>query len=120
MLTANWLGNVALAERETAAVAQLTATREEIAGYSRSHTEAPAENGSLLDRVGSFLSEQTSALDVGARLEALGERAEAAVTHIVTLCVVFLLQYLALPVGAFWLTLLAVKGAWRLWWRPEP
>ncbi len=131
VLSANWLGNLSLAEKQDAAMAELTQTKEQLVALNAQsapvevkvvppgQTPAEAEAKSILDRVGAFFSEQRDALDVGARLEALQQRAELAVNHLVTLCVVFLLQYLVLPIGALWLVMGGMRTAWRMWWAPS-
>ena len=116
MFSANWLGNLALAERQDGAVAELTQTREEIKTINHKPAPPPADD-SILDRVSGFFSDQVEALDISARLDAVLERAEQTVTHLVSLCVLFLLQYVALPIGAFWLAFAGVRTAWEIWWR---
>ncbi len=121
MFTANWLGNLTLTERHSDAVAELTQTREQISAINK-EAELPAASsqGSLFDRVGEFFAEQRDALDIGARLQAVLDRSEAAVSHLVTLSVLFLLQYVALPIGAFWLASFCVRTAWSIWWQTPP
>ena len=122
MFSANWLGNLTLTERHTAAVAELTQTREQISAINQ-ETELPTtdSNGSILERMSDFFAEQRDSLDIGNRLQAVLDRAEQAVSHIVTLSVLFLLQYVALPIGAFWLSSVCVRTAWAIWWRtPGP
>ena len=122
MFSANWLGNLTLAERQDSAVAELTQTREEIASINTANKTAAETAGtdaeaSILDRVSGFFAEQRDALDIGARVNAVAERAEQAVSHLVSLSVLFLLQYVALPIGAFWLAFAGVRTAWSIWWR---
>jgi len=121
MFTANWLGNLTLTERHTDAVAELTQTREEISAINN-EAEAPTatDESSVLDRVTGFFAEQREALDIGNRLQALLDRAEQAVSHLITLSVLFLLQYVALPIGAFWLASFCVRTAWSIWWQTPP
>ena len=121
MFTANWLGNLTLSERHTEAVAELTQTREDISTINK-EAEPPATTGetSMLDRVTDFFAEQRDALDIGNRLQAVLDRAEQAVSHLITLSVLFLLQYVALPIGAFWLASFCVRTAWSIWWQTPP
>ena len=122
MFSANWLGNLTLTERHTAAVAELTQTREQISVINQ-QAELPAADtdGSILERMSDFFAEQRDSLDIGNRLQAVLDRAEQAVSHLVTLSVLFLLQYVALPIGAFWLSSFCVRTAWAIWWRtPGP
>lgn len=131
MFSANWLGNLTLAERQDTAVTELTQTREEIASINtaaaaqvtdagaESSTADTASSASIFDRVTGFFAEQRDALDVGARIAAVVERAEQAVSHLVSLSVLFLLQYVALPIGAFWLAFAGVRTAWDIWWRSQ-
>lgn len=121
MFTANWLGNLTLTERHTEAVAELTQTREEISDINREAELPPStDQGSLLDRVGDFFAEQRDALDISNRLQAVLDRSEAAVSHLISLSVLFLLQYVALPIGAFWLASFCVRTAWSIWWQTPP
>lgn len=122
MFSSNWLGNLSLTERHSAAMAELTQAQTEIQDLNRqsSAPETAAGNGGLLDRMTEFFDEQRSSLDVSARLEALQNRAEASVKHLVTLSVIFLLQYLVLPIGSFWLASAGIRQAWQLWlYSPE-
>ena len=121
MFTANWLGNLTLTERHTDAVAELTQTREELSAINQEAQEpATSADSSVLDRVSDFFAEQRDALDIGNRLDALLDRAEQAVSHLITLSVLFLLQYVALPIGAFWLASFCVRTAWSIWWQTQP
>ena len=119
MFSSNWLGNLSLTERHTQAMAELTQTQAEIKDLnqvdSTAANTAPAPAGNLLERMTEFFDEQRATLDVRARLEALQSRAEASVNHLVTLSVIFLLQYLVLPIGSFWLASAGIRGAWQLW-----
>jgi len=121
MFTANWLGNLTLTERHTDAVAELTQTREQISEINN-EAELPSTSvdSSMLDRVTDFFAEQRDALDIGNRMQALLDRAEQAVSHLITLSVLFLLQYVALPIGAFWLASFCVRTAWSIWWQTPP
>jgi len=120
MFTANWLGNLTLTERHDEAVAELTQTKEDIKTINQ-EANLPAtgttDEASLLDRVSGFFAEQRDALDISARVDAVLERAENAVSHLITLSVLFLLQYVALPIGAFWLATFCIRTAWSIWWR---
>ena len=121
MFSANWLGNLTLGERQTTAVTELTETREEIASINVANSETAETTNefesSIIDRVSGFFAEQRDALDIGARIDAVAERAEQAVAHLISLSVLFLLQYIALPIGAFWLAFAGVRTAWDIWWR---
>ncbi len=121
MFSANWLGNLTLAERQETAVVELTQTRDEIDSINDSartaeDAQAVAER-SVLERMGDFFADQRDAFDIGARIDSVVERAESAVAHLVSLSVLFLLQYVALPIGAFWLAFAGVRTAWNIWWR---
>ena len=125
MFTANWLGNMTLTDRHTSAVEELTQTREEISAINtetQTETQSPGatDDRSMLDRFGDFFAEQRAALDIGNRLQAVLDRAEQAVSHLITLSVLFLLQYVALPIGAFWLASFCVRTAWSIWWQSPP
>lgn len=121
MFSANWLGNLTLADRQDTAVTELTQTREDIASINESaipaQDPAAASDNSILERVGDFFAEQRDAFDIGDRIDRVVERAESAVAHLVSLSVLFLLQYVALPIGAFWLAFAGVRTAWNIWWR---
>lgn len=125
MLTSNWLGNLSLTERHAEAIAELTQTQSELKDLNQQNQTAAGQqtapaNGNLLDRVTDFFDEQRANLNVSARLEALQARAEASVNHLITLSVIFLLQYLVLPIGSFWLARVGIRSAWQLWlYSPE-
>ena len=117
VVAANGLGNLSLAEREEAAIAQLTQTQVELQSLQEEPETVTSEQPSgLLDRISGFIDEQTEALDVRQRMSALQERAEQAVSDLVMLCVLFLLQYLVLPLGALWLAKAMLQPAWQAWW----
>lgn len=117
MFSANWLGNLTLGERQDTAVAELTQTREEIASINTVATEnTQPTDTSILDRVSDFFAEQRDALDISGRIDEVVERAEQAVSQLISLSVLFLLQYVALPIGAFWLAFAGVRTAWGIWW----
>lgn len=124
MFSSNWLGNLSLTERHSLAMAELTQTQTQLKDLNQDSTPATptpsANDGNLLDRMTEFFDEQRSALDVKARLAALQDRAEASVNHLVTLSVIFLLQYLVLPIGSFWLASAGIRSAWQYWlYSPE-
>ena len=145
MFTANWLGNLSLADRHATAVAQLADTQQELRalneqaagraagtpstdgmGAPRKDAEAPdatrsnngdSTDGGWLDRVSDFFEDRRSEWDISQRLNDLKERSESAVQHVITLCVIFLLQYIALPIGGFWLAAAGTRAAWSAWLR---
>ncbi|MEM7219242.1 MAG: hypothetical protein AAF515_12830 [Pseudomonadota bacterium] len=125
IFAANWLGNLSLADRQSAAIAELTQTSEELRALQDEDPAAKADpqasDAGLLERMGEFMREQTAQLDLRAQLQRLADRAEDAVSHVVTLTVVFLLQYLLLPIGGFWLALQASRAATLSWFQaPAP
>ena len=125
MFTANWLGNLTLADRQTAAVADLAQTRDQISEINQEaelppSTDPSSAKGSLFDRVSEFFAEQRSALDMSGKLQAVVDRSEAAVSDLISLSTLFLLQYVALPIGAFWLASFCVRTAWSIWWQTPP
>jgi hypothetical protein len=63
------------------------------------------------ERAERWWTQAGSALDVGARMEALKQSASAMTEHIIELIVVFLLQTLILPLGLLWLCWRACRAA---------
>ncbi|MEM6707268.1 MAG: hypothetical protein AAF648_00630 [Pseudomonadota bacterium] len=99
-----------LAEREAIARAEL----ERVSGIVESQNEvvlaestedtARDPDAGIMDRLGRYLGRQADALNVQQRLAALRESAEAAITGVINLIVIFVLQTVLFPLGALWLT----------------
>lgn len=62
----------------------------------------PAPDEGFLDRAGRWWDSTKSSFDISARLEALKEAATTAISNMITLIVVFLLQTVAIPSALLW------------------
>jgi len=111
LLANHWIDETFLAERQDAAVAQLTQTSSTLETWQESnqaaHVGATEEHEGILDRaaaqLGALLDSSAQALDLRSQLDQLEELVESSVTEIINLIVVFLLQTLLLPVLVLWL-----------------
>ncbi|MCU0755160.1 MAG: hypothetical protein MUE46_08565 [Xanthomonadales bacterium] len=91
-----------LSERYQASQAALSLGTEQVSELTLTPpTDQPA--ASWGERAQRWWTQAGSALDVGARMEALKQSATAMTEHIIELIVVFLLQTLILPLGLLWL-----------------
>jgi hypothetical protein len=111
-LTVGWVDTWVLEARQQNAMAELTSTREEIEALRSQPLPLEATEPSLSQRLESWLDESRQFLDLESQLEALEQRAESSIGHILELTVLFLVQTLLVPLGAFWL---AIAG-FRLFW----
>ncbi len=98
-----------LEARQQAAMTQLTQAREEIEALRDREPEQHGRNASLLEQLDSFMDESRQLLDLESRLNALQSRAESAIGQLLELIVLFLVQTLVVPIGAFWLALTAFR-----------
>lgn len=111
LLANHWIDATFLAERQDAAVAQLTHTSSSLESWQErnqaAHIGATEEHDGILDRaaaqLGALLDSSAAALDLRGHLDQLQALVESSVTEIVNLIVVFLLQTLLLPVLVLWL-----------------
>jgi ABC-type multidrug transport system fused ATPase/permease subunit len=113
-LTVGWVDAWVLESRQQSAMAELTTTRDDIVALQ---TETPTIDGtesSIAERFESLIDDGRQLLDLEARINTLGERAETAIDQLLELAVLFLVQTLLVPVGALWLSLAAFR--WILGW----
>lgn len=100
-----------LENRQEAALSGLSSTRDQIAELETA-TPPPTTESSLTDRLSGLIDEGRQLLDLESQLDALQERAESAIDHLLTLTVLFVVQTLLVPIGAFWLSLAAFRWLW--------
>ncbi|MEM1437010.1 MAG: hypothetical protein AAGG11_23380 [Pseudomonadota bacterium] len=102
------LANAAfLADRESAALAELESVSATVAERNEevieeAASDAEREDG-ILDRIGGYFGRQADALNVQQRLDALRTNAERAVVEVINLIVIFVLQTILFPLAALWL-----------------
>lgn len=116
-LTTAWVDQAVLAERQEAALAQISQTRERIETLNRQPAPLPGEtDDSLLERFSAFLDDQRRAMNIEARLAALSDRVENAINELIRLIVIFTVQTILVPVAALWAALTGFRWSWtRLW-----
>jgi hypothetical protein len=110
-LAVGWVDGWVLEARQEAALSGLSTTREQIAELETA-TPTPIPDPSLSDRLSGLIDEGRQLLDLESQLTALQERAESAIDHLLTLTVLFVVQTLLVPIGAFWLSLAAFRWLW--------
>ena len=110
-LTVSFVDAWVLESRQQAAMAELSLTREEIQSLQSQSPAADGGESSMLEQFNTFLHESSQLLDLGSRLDALQERVESAISDLLELIVLFLVQTLLVPIGAFWLGILAFRAA---------
>lgn len=111
-LTVGFVDAWVLETRQEAAMVELTAARDDIHAMQNEPVPALAADSSLVERFSTLLDDGRQLLDLQTQLDALEIRAESAIGHILELAVLFLVQTLLVPIGAFWLAL----GAFRWFW----
>jgi len=112
-LTVGWIDHWVLAERQQAAITQLSDTAREIDELEDAEIPADATERSVLERFESALDSSRRALDVEAQLEALSSRVESSISQLIDLIVLFVVQTLMLPLGAFYLAVASFRWFWR-------
>jgi len=111
-LTVGWVDAWVLETRQQTAMVGLTSASDEIKALrTEPLPEFPTES-SIRQRFEALIDESRELLDLESRLEALQNRAEAAIEDLLSLIVLFVVQTLLVPIGAFWLSL----GAFRWFW----
>jgi hypothetical protein len=102
-LVTTWIGEHALAARESASIDYLKSTSRDLEADADRAAPAAPEDAGTIERIEQFLDESRAALgeslDVRARLQRLEARAETAIAHVVDLIVVYLLETVLLPLG---------------------
>lgn len=113
IIATNLVFDTFLAAEQTAAVQALEATSAEIESANEELTPPPGSDYSIVDRLGNWLDQSLDALDVEARMEALGERVSKATEHIINLIVIFVLQTVIMPLLVLWLLVEGLKAIVR-------
>ncbi len=113
IIATNLVFDTFLAAEQTAAVQALEATSAEIESANEELTPPPDSDDSIVDRFGNWLDQSLDALDVEARMEALGERVSKATEHIINLIVIFVLQTVIMPLLVLWLLVEGLKAIVR-------
>lgn len=113
IIATNLVFDTFLAAEQTAAVQALEATSAEIESANEELTPPPGSDDSIVDRFGNWLDQSLDALDVEARMEALGERVSKATEHIINLIVIFVLQTVIMPLLVLWLLVEGLKAIVR-------
>lgn len=113
IIATNLVFDTFLAAEQTAAMQALEATSAEIESANEELTPPPGSDDSIVDRFGNWLDQSLDALDVEARMEALGERVSKATEHIINLIVIFVLQTVIMPLLVLWLLVEGLKAIVR-------
>jgi hypothetical protein len=112
-LTAGWVDAWVLETRQQAALGELTMARDDIAELQETPVPPiePTES-SIRRTLESLIDEGRQLMDLEARLEALQNRVESAIGDVLELTVLFLVQTILVPIGAFWLSLAGFRWLW--------
>ena len=86
--------------------------REEIQALQTEPPEITETESSVRQRFESFIDEGRQLLDLEAQLDTLKDRTESTIDQLLALIVLFIVQTILVPIGAFWLAL----GAFRWFW----
>jgi len=111
-LTVGWVDGWVLETRQQSAMTELTATRDEIAALQEESPAVEDSESSIRAQFESLIDGSRQLLDLESQLDTLQERAESAISHLLELTVLFLVQTLLVPIGAFWLSLAAFRWFW--------
>jgi ABC-type multidrug transport system fused ATPase/permease subunit len=113
-LTVGWVDAWVLEQRQQTAIAELTLARDDIEAMQTA-PELPASSAesSIRQRFNEFMDESRQLLDLEAQINRLQERAESAIEHLLALTVLFLVQTLLVPIGAFWLAISGFRAFLR-------
>jgi hypothetical protein len=96
-------------QREITAALETASTEIEAIGDEVDRPDAAAGR-SFSERIGALFDTSLDSLRIGARLDALREKASQVSEHIVKLIAIFVLQTILMPIGFLWLLLEAMKG----------
>ena len=118
LLATHWVSDSYLADKQTAAIAQLSDTATTIETLQTSEPALPGSpqasaDPGLIESIGNLFESAPQTLDVQAQLDSLKAKVEQSVEHMVTIIVIFLLQTLSLPLLSLALLYQALKGFWR-------
>jgi hypothetical protein len=105
VIGSNLVFDTFLAAEQAAATQALEATRTEIEELNEeaASAETPAEDQSVIERLGVMLDNSLDAMNVGERLNSLRDRVSNASEHIINLIVIFVLQTIILPLVFVWI-----------------
>jgi ABC-type multidrug transport system fused ATPase/permease subunit len=119
-LTVGWVDAWVLEQRQQSAMAELTLAREDIEAMKTAPITPPSgTESSIRQRFETLMDESRQLLDLEAQIDALQTRTESAIDHVLSLIVLFLVQTLLVPIGAFWLAIAAFRAFLR-WARTGP
>lgn len=110
-LTVGWVDVWVLESRQQAAMAELTLARDDIESLREESTPTvSASESSIRQQFNDLIDEGRQLLNLESQIDALEVRAESAIEHLLQLIVVFVVQTLLVPIGAFWLALTAFRA----------
>lgn len=109
-LSVGWVDAWVLEARQQTAMAELTQTRDDLEALQDDAPPAVTTESSLRERFDAFLDESRQLLDLEAQLDALEARSESAIDQLLELIVLFVVQTLLVPIGAFWLAIAAFRS----------
>lgn len=113
MLVIGTVDHWILEERQQLAMTELTTATRQIEELEQAPEVQPDTEQSIMERFESALDGSRQAFDIEARLTGLRDRVEASISHLIDLIVVFLVQTLALPIGAIYAALASFRWFWR-------
>ncbi|NNF67898.1 MAG: hypothetical protein HKM98_10355, partial [Gammaproteobacteria bacterium] len=100
-----------LAGQHAAATQALEATSIEISELNQESLQPPpADDASMLDRLGAFVDDSLDRLNVTERLDQFRERLSNASEHIINLIVIFVLQTIIIPILFLYLMMHGLKA----------
>ncbi|NNF51811.1 MAG: hypothetical protein HKN59_05165 [Gammaproteobacteria bacterium] len=109
IIGSNLVFNTFMAAEQTAATAALETTTTEVQAISAQAEAPPAQDQTLMERLGSMLDESLDSMNVKERLESFKDRMSNASEHIINLIVIFVLQTIVLPLFFIWLIVEVLK-----------
>ncbi len=109
-LSVGWVDAWVLEARQQTALQELTQARDDLEALQDDTPPPLTTDSSLKERFEAFLDESRQLLDLEAQLDALQARTESAIDQLLQLIVLFVVQTLLVPIGAFWLALGAFRG----------
>lgn len=113
-LTVGWVDAWVLEQRQQTALAELSLAKEDIEALkSTPDVSVGSSESSIRQRFNDLVDEGRQLLDLEAQIGALEARTESAIEHLLALTVLFLVQTLLVPIGAFWLAIAALKAFLR-------
>jgi hypothetical protein len=113
-LTVGWVDAWVLEQRQQSAMTELTLAKDDIeAMQATPELPVTSSESSIRQRFNDFMDESRQLLDLEAQIGALEARTESAIEHLLALTVLFLVQTLLVPIGAFWLAISAFQAFLR-------